>query len=59
MSFADAYRGSGIIAYGVTAFKPVVYTRGIRMSEFLSFGNAEAASDPEEFAQKILKETSA
>lgn len=47
-------RGSGIIIDGVLAEKPIVYTDGIGMNEFLGFGNAAAAADLAEFAPKIM-----
>jgi glycosyltransferase involved in cell wall biosynthesis len=47
-------RGSGIIIDGVLAAKPIVYTNGIGMEEFLIFGNAEAATDSADFALKIM-----
>ena len=48
-------RGSGIIIDGVLAEKPIVYTEGIGMSEFLNFGNAEAATQLSDFAPNIIK----
>jgi hypothetical protein len=48
-------RGSGIIIDGVLAEKPIVYTEGIGMDEFLNFGNAEAASQLSDFAPNIMK----
>ena len=48
-------RGSGIIIDGVLAEKPIVYTEGIGMSEFLNFGNAEAATQLSDFAPNIMK----
>jgi hypothetical protein len=48
-------RGSGIIIDGVLAEKPIVYTQGIGMNEFLSFGNSEAALNVKDFAPKIIK----
>jgi len=50
------HRGSGIVLDGVAARKPIVYTRGMGMSEFLTHGNAEAASeDPKDYAGKVVK----
>jgi len=49
------YRGSAIVVDGVLSRTPIVYTRGIGMSDYLEHGNAEAASSPEEFAEKIFK----
>lgn len=50
------HRGSGIILDGVAARKPIVYTRGMGMSEFLTHGNAEAASeDPKDYADKVVE----
>lgn len=50
------YRGSGIILDGVATRKPIVYTRGMGMSEFLTHGNAEAASeDPKDYADKVVR----
>lgn len=50
------HRGSGIIIDGVLARKPLVYTEGMGMTEFLQFGNAEAASeDPADYAAKIIR----
>ena len=48
-------RGSGIIIDGVLAEKPIVYTEGIGMNEFLNFGNAEAATQLSDFAPNIMK----
>ena len=48
-------RGSGIIIDGVLAEKPIVYTEGIGMNEFLNFGNAEAATQLSDFAPNIIK----
>jgi glycosyltransferase involved in cell wall biosynthesis len=48
-------RGSGMIIDGVLAKKPIIYTDGIGMEEFLRFGNAESATDIVEFAPKIMK----
>ena len=52
----EAYhaRGSGIIIDGVLAGKPIIYSDGIGMSEFLGFGNAATAADIAEFAPKIM-----
>ena len=49
------FKGSGIIVDGILAQKPIVYTQGIGMSEFLDFGNAEAAAQLSDFAPKIMK----
>jgi len=50
------HRGSGIILDGVAARKPIVYTRGMGMSEFLTHGNAEAASEePKDYADKVVR----
>jgi hypothetical protein len=51
---AYQFRGSGIIADGVLSLKPAVYTKGIGMSNFLEYGNGEAASTPREFAKGII-----
>lgn len=49
------YRGSGIILDGVVARKPIVYTNGMGMTEFLTFGNAEPAfEDPKDYADKVM-----
>ena len=48
-------RGSGMIIDGVLAKKPIIYTDGIGMEEFLRFGNAETATNILEFAPKIMK----
>lgn len=48
-------RGSGIIIDGVLAEKPIVYTGGIGMDEFLGFGNAESAANISEFAPQLMK----
>jgi nitrate reductase NapAB chaperone NapD len=48
-------RGSGIIIDGVLAEKPIVYTEGIGMNEFLNFGNAEAATQLSDFSPNIMK----
>ena len=50
------HRGSGIILDGVAARKPIVYTKGMGMSEFLTHGNAEAAlEDPKDYADKVMR----
>ena len=49
------FKGSGIVVDGILAQKPIVYTQGIGMSEFLNFGNAEAAAQLSDFAPKIMK----
>ncbi|MDZ7841057.1 MAG: hypothetical protein U5R46_09620 [Gammaproteobacteria bacterium] len=50
------HRGSGILLDGVAARKPIVYTRGMGMSEFLRHGNAEAASEnPKDYADKVVR----
>lgn len=50
------HRGSGIILDGVAAGKPIVYTRGMGMSEFLIHGNAEPAiEDPKDYADKVVR----
>ena len=50
------HRGSGVILDGVAARKPIVYTRGMGMTEFLSHGNAEPASeDPKDYADKVVR----
>jgi glycosyltransferase involved in cell wall biosynthesis len=48
-------RGSGIVLDGVMLGKPIVYTDGIGMSDLLSLGNAEAARNPSDFSEKLLK----
>lgn len=49
------HRGSGIILDAVAARKPIVYTDGMGMTEFLRHGNAEAASeDPADYASKVI-----
>ena len=49
------HRGSGIILDGVAARKPIVYTKGMGMTEFLTHGNAEAAlEDPQDYADKVI-----
>lgn len=49
-----ANRGSGIILDSVLAGRPLVYTEGIGMGEYLAFGNAAGATSPEGFAEAIL-----
>lgn len=50
------HRGSGIILDGVAARKPIVYTKGMGMSEFLTHGNAEAAlEDPKDYVDKVIR----
>ena len=49
------FKGSGIVVDGILAQKPIVYTQGIGMSEFLNFGNAEAATQLSDFAPNIMK----
>jgi hypothetical protein len=51
---AYQFRGSGIIADGVLSLKPTVYTKGIGMSNFLEYGNGEAASSPRQFAEAAV-----
>ncbi|MGO9171647.1 MAG: hypothetical protein ACLP7P_06745 [Rhodomicrobium sp.] len=48
------FRGSGIIIDGVLALKPIIYTKGIGMSNYLEYGNGEAASSAKEFAESIV-----
>jgi len=51
---AYQFRGSGIIADGVLNLKPAVYTKGIGMSNFLEYGNGEAASSARQFAEAAV-----
>jgi hypothetical protein len=51
---AYQFRGSGIIADGVLSLKPAVYTKGIGMSNFLEYGNGEAASSARQFAEAVV-----
>ena len=48
------HRGSGMVIDAVSLGKPIVYSKGIGMSEFLSCGNAISASSVEEFAQGMF-----
>ena len=50
-----AHRGSGVILDAVLAQKPLVYSDGIGMGEYLRFGNAIAAQSATEFAEGIRK----
>lgn len=47
------YSGSGIIIDAVMTGKPIVYIKGMGMTEFLNSGNAESAEGPDEFARKL------
>jgi glycosyltransferase involved in cell wall biosynthesis len=49
------HRGSGFVIDAVTLGRPIVYSRGLGMSELLSNGNAEMASTPDQFAEKIVE----
>jgi len=49
------HRGSGIILDGVAAEKPIVYTKGMGMTELLIHGNAEAALEsPKDYADNVV-----
>ncbi len=50
-----AGRGSGIVLDGVMLCKPIVYSKGIGMTEFLTHGNAEAATTADEFGTMICR----
>ena len=47
------FSGSGFIIDGIMLNKPIVYTNGIAMQEFLNKGNAISAENPEEFAHAL------
>ena len=49
------YRGSGIVLDAVLAGIPIVHTQGIGMAEFLTHGNALAATGAEGFAAAVLE----
>lgn len=46
-------QGSGIVQDAVSAFKPVIYSDGMSMKNFLIHGNALAATTDAEFARAI------
>lgn len=48
-------QGSGVIQDAVMDLKPIVYSNGMAMKEFLSHGNALAATSNGEFAEKIAE----
>ena len=47
-------QGSGVIQDAVVAHKPIIYSEGMSMGEFLSHGNGFAATTDQEFAKAIL-----
>ena len=49
------FAGSGFIIDGIMLNKPIVYTNGIAMNEYLCKGNALSASSPKEFAIALKK----
>ena len=48
-------QGSGVIQDAVLARKPIVYSKGMAMKEFLTWGNAIEASTDLQFSEAILK----
>ena len=47
-------QGSGVIQDGISALKPIIYTKGMSMQSLLSHGNAIAAVSDNDFADAIM-----
>lgn len=47
-------QGSGVIQDGISALKPIIYSKGMSMQNLLSHGNAIAAVSDDDFADAIM-----